>query len=291
MASLKELRTRIKSIISTRQITSAMKMVSAARLRKAQESIVKIRPYANKLHEILTHLAASLDVSEDNVYAEHREVQKVLIIAVSSNRGLCGSFNSNVIKKVKQIVDEKYKAQKQSGNLDIMCVGKKAGDTLKKDFNIVDYRNEIFDNLEFSNAAHIAEHVMKKFLSKEYDVVELVYNRFKNAAVQIVSNEQFLPIEMTEEEDQNTQYDYIFEPSKEYIVKDLIPKSLKIQFYKALLDSYAAEHGARMTAMHKATDNATDLIGELRLEYNKARQDAITKEILEIVSGAEALNG
>ncbi len=291
MANLKELRTRISSVISTRQITNAMKMVSASRLRKAQDAIIKIRPYANKLHEILTHLASSMDVKEGNIYADQREINKVLLVVISSNRGLCGGFNSNIIKKARNLAKDKYKEQLDKENLDFVIIGKKANDILKKQFKITSKHNEIFDNLDFSNAANIAENLMNKFTDKEYDIIEIVYNRFKNAAVQILSVEQFLPIEMEKNDLETQEYDYIFEPSKEFIVKDLIPKSLKIQFYKALIDSYAAEHGARMTAMHKATDNATEIISDLKLEYNKARQDAITKEILEIVSGAEALKG
>ncbi len=291
MANLKELRTRISSIISTRQITSAMKMVSAARLRKAQTAIVQIRPYAEKLHEILTHLASSVEVSEDNVYVDQREANKILLVVVSSNRGLCGGFNSNIIKRTLQLVNETYNEQLKKGNVDFIMIGKKADDILKKHFKILSRYNEVYDNLNFTTVAHIAENVMKRFADKEYDKVEIVYNKFKNAAVQTLEVEQFLPIKLEQDTANMQHYDYIFEPSKEYIVEDLIPKSLKIQFYKAILDSVASEHGARMTAMHKATDNATELIGDLKLIYNRARQDAITNEILEIVSGAEALKG
>ncbi|GAB4293766.1 MAG: ATP synthase F1 subunit gamma [Marinilabiliales bacterium] len=291
MASLKELRTRIKSVISTRQITNAMKMVSAARLKKAQDAIIRIRPYAGKLHEILSHLAGSTNVMEDNIYSQVREPNKILLVVFASNRGLCGSFNSNIAKQTIKTINEKYSEQHKAGNVDIITIGKKAEDLLKKKYKISDKKHEVFNELNFSNAAYIAENILKKFANKEYDRVELIYNRFKNAAVQILTTEQFLPIEIDETTDQKTHYDYIFEPSKEYIVQDLIPKSLKVQFFKALLDTNAAEHGARMTAMHKATDNATELLGELRLQYNKARQSAITLEILEIVSGAEALKG
>ncbi|MBU0765346.1 MAG: ATP synthase F1 subunit gamma [Bacteroidetes bacterium] len=292
MASLKEIRIRISSVKSTRQITSAMKMVAAARLRKSQDAILRMRPYAQKLHEILTNLSAGLDTTEENIYAQQREPGKILLVMISSNRGLCGSFNSNIIKRTNELITGKYADQYRKGKVSFIAIGKKGADFLKKKkMNMLSSHNELFDNLTFANITPVAESIMKRFVNKTYDRVELIYNEFKNPAVQILTNEQFLPIEMKEEEGVKLFYDYIFEPSKEYIVNDLIPKSLKVQFFKALLDSYASEHGARMTAMHQATDNATELLRDLNLEYNKARQAAITKEILEIVSGAEALKG
>ncbi len=292
MAGLKEIRTRIASVKTTRQVTSAMKMVSAAKLKKAQDAILQIRPYAEKLHEILVSLSASLENIEDSVYTQNRIPEKVLVILVSSNRGLCGGFNTNISKKAIELVTEKYTKQKQLGTLDFMCIGKQGERYLKhRNYNVVTNENSLFDELSFENVAKVAEGAMKAFENKDYDRIELVYNQFKNAATQVQASEQFLPVEMEEDNADNTNYNFIYEPSKEQIIKDLIPRSLKIQFYKALLDSNAAEHGARMTAMHQATDNATTLIGDLTLQYNKARQAAITGEILEIVGGAEALNG
>jgi len=292
MAGLKEIRTRIASVKTTRQVTSAMKMVSAAKLKKAQDAILQIRPYAEKLHEILVSLSASLENIEDSVYTQNRIPEKVLVILVSSNRGLCGGFNTNISKKAIELVTEKYTKQKQLGTLDFMCIGKQGERYLKhRNYNVVTNENSLFDELSFENVAKVAEGAMKAFENKDYDRIELVYNQFKNAATQVQASEQFLPVEMKEDTADNTNYNFIYEPSKEQIIKDLIPRSLKIQFYKALLDSNAAEHGARMTAMHQATDNATTLIGDLTLQYNKARQAAITGEILEIVGGAEALNG
>ncbi len=294
MPSLKEIRIRLQSVRSTRQITSAMKMVSAAKLRKAQDAIIQMRPYANKLHEILENLSSSLKSERDNVYGQDRETKRILLVVITSNRGLCGAFNSNVVKKAIQLVDEVYKKYQLSGDLEIIAIGKKGADLLKiKRLPACQTFNELFDDLSFENVSKLASRIMDDFAKTKYDKVELIYNQFRNAATQDLVHEQFLPIAREEKfEDRfETQVDYILEPSKEDIVKELIPKSLKIQFYKALLDSHASEHGARMTAMHKATDNATDLINELQLHYNKARQTAITKEILEIVSGAEVLRG
>ncbi len=292
MAGLKEIRTRIASVKTTRQVTSAMKMVSAAKLKKAQDAILQIRPYAEKLHHILTSLSASLENVDDSVYTADRAPEKVLLILVSSNRGLCGGFNTNITKKAIEVARGKYAEQLKLGNLDFLCIGKQGQRQLKhRGFQVVADENDLFNELNFDNVARIAKEVMIAFEEKKYDRIELVYNQFKNAAVQEQAAEQFLPVEMPEEEEDNTHYDFIYEPSKEYIIQELIPRSLKIQFYKALLDSHAAEHGARMTAMHQATDNATTLIGDLTLEYNKARQAAITGEILEIVGGAEALKG
>lgn len=291
MAGLKEIRTRIASVKTTRQVTSVMKMVSAAKLKKAQDAIMQIRPYADKLHQILTSISASLDNVEDSVYTQAREPENILIILVTSNRGLCGGFNTNITKKAVELVHAKYTRQLKLGKVDFMSIGKQGARQLKyQNLKVATEENELFDALTFENASAIATKAMQAFENGDYDRIELVYNQFKNAAVQIQTTEQFLPIEM-EEEENNTNFDFIYEPSKENIIQELIPRSLKIQFYKALLDSHAAEHGARMTAMHQATDNATELIGSLTLEYNKARQSSITGEILEIVSGAEALNG
>lgn len=266
-------------------------MVSAAKLKKAQDAIMQIRPYADKLHEILTSLSASLENVEDSVYTQTRDVEKVLIILVSSNRGLCGGFNTNITKKALELANNKYEQALKLGNVDFMAIGKQGAKQLKhRDYHVVADENELFDDLSFDNVSRVAEEAMHAFEYKHYDCVELVYNQFKNAAVHIQTTEQFLPVEMPEVEEESN-LDFIYEPTKEYIIQELIPRSLKIQFYKALLDSHAAEHGARMTAMHQATDNATELLSELSLQYNKARQASITGEILEIVGGAEALNG
>ena len=285
MANLKEIRNRISSVKSTMQITSAMKMVSAAKLKKAQDAITAMRPYANKLTELLQSLSATLDADAGSKYASQREVKKVLIVAITSNRGLCGAFNSNIIKEVSRMASEDYKDQEVS----LLTIGKKGNDILSKSHNIFQNNNEVFDDLTFENVAAIAELIMEKFVAGDFDKIDLVYNKFKNAATQIVMNEQFLPI-VPIESDSTVNLDYIFEPSKVEIVEQLIPKSLKTQLFKAIRDSFASEHGARMTAMHKATDNATELRDQLTLSYNKARQAAITNEILEIVGGAEALN-
>ncbi|SDW16817.1 ATP synthase F1 subcomplex gamma subunit [Lutibacter oricola] len=285
MANLKEIRNRITSIGSTMQITSAMKMVSAAKLKKAQDAITQMRPYANKLTELLQSLSATLDGDIGGVYSEQKEVSKVLLVTITSNRGLCGGFNSSIIKETVKNIETNY-AGKQ---VDLLTIGKKGNDILSKSNNVIENNNDVFDDLTFENVAVIAEKIMKLFAEGSYDRVELVYNRFKNAATQITTIEQFLPIAPVEG-GTNVNADYIFEPSKPEIVLELIPKSLKTQLYKAIRDSFASEHGARMTAMHKATDNATDLRNELLLTYNKARQAAITNEILEIVGGAEALN-
>ncbi|MCW5514616.1 ATP synthase F1 subunit gamma [Muriicola sp. Z0-33] len=285
MANLKEIRNRIASVSSTMQITSAMKMVSAAKLKKAQDAITAMRPYANKLTELLQNLSASMDGEAGSKYADNREVEKVLVVAITSNRGLCGAFNSNIIKQCVSMQQETY-SDKQ---VDFMAIGKKGNDLLGKKNTIVANHSEIFDQLSFDNAATIAEELMDHFTNGEYDRIELVYNKFKNAATQIVMTEQFLPIVPIQGEE-SSNVDYIFEPSKPEIVAQLIPKSLKTQLFKAIRDSFASEHGARMTAMHKATDNATELRDQLKLTYNKARQAAITNEILEIVGGAEALN-
>lgn len=285
MANLKEIRNRIASIGSTMQITSAMKMVSAAKLKKAQDAITAMRPYSSKLTELLQSLSATLDSDAGGDFSKEREVSKALIVVVTSNRGLCGGFNSSVIKETIKNIEENY----QGVDIDLLTIGKKGNDILSKTYNVVDTRNDVFDELTFENVAGIAQGLMDQYVAGDYDKIEIIYNRFKNAATQIPQVEQFLPIKPVEG-DANTNMDYIFEPSKEEIVLELIPKSLKTQLYKAVRDSFAAEHGARMTAMHKATDNATELRDELLLTYNKARQAAITNEILEIVGGAEALN-
>ena len=285
MANLKEIRNRIVSVQSTMQITSAMKMVSAAKLKKAQDAITAMRPYSEKLTQILQAVSATLEGDVGGKYTQNGEVNKILIVTITSNRGLCGAFNANVIKETR-VIAEKY----QGKQVDILAIGKKGADVLKKSFNVIESHNELFDQLNFENTSKIAQNITEKFLNGSYDRIELVYNQFKNAATQLIVAEQFLPLQ-TSVNAENTSSDYLFEPNKEDIVLALIPKSLKTQLYKAVRDSFASEHGARMTAMHKATDNATDLRNQLKLTYNKARQAAITGEILEIVGGAEALNG
>ena len=294
MANLKAIRTRITSFKSTRQITSAMKMVSAAKLRKAQDKIVRLRPYANKLHELLVDLSLSLSDSEvENIYGRVSPPEKVLIVVITSNRGLCGAFNTNVINETKRVISEKYPEQIRNGTLRLLTIGRKGFDYFRKQkIPMLPEQNNLFNDLTFENVTLVTEQIMNSFTSLEYDRVELIYNQFKNAAVQNLTNEVFLPVETVPSVKVKTNpVDYIYEPDQEEIIKELIPKSLKIQFYKAVLDSFVAEHGARMTAMHKATDNATSLIRDMTLQYNKARQAAITNQILEVVSGAEALRG
>lgn len=295
MASLKEIRERKVSVASTMQITSAMKMVSAAKLKRAQDAIVQFRPYADKLKEILASIGESLKDDEDNQYAEQRDKERILLVLVSSNRGLCGAFNSNVIKASIQRALTQYDGQMMARQVDFIAIGKKGADFLRrKGYKVIFDGSDIFDDLTFDNVDSMAQMIMDRFLEKEYDHVDIIYNQFKNAGTQILIEEQFLPIQVSElakEAGNASNVDYIFEPTKEYIVQELIPRSLKLQFYKAILDSHASEHGARMTAMHKATDNATELLKELSLQFNKARQASITTEILEIVSGAEALKG
>ena len=291
MANLKEIRNRISSVSSTMQITSAMKMVSAAKLKKAQDAITAMRPYSEKLTELLQNLSATLDADTGSKYSDQREANKILVVAITSNRGLAGAFNSNIIKEARNLAANKY-AGKQ---VDFMTLGKKGNDILKKTGTIVENNNGILDDLSFETTSEIAEKLMGLFSDGKYDRIVLVYNHFKNAATQLVMSEQFLPIlppkQIEGQEAKTSETFYIFEPSKEEIVEALIPKSLKTQLFKALRDSVASEHGARMTAMHKATDNATELRDALKLQYNKARQAAITNEILEIVGGAEALAG
>jgi F-type H+-transporting ATPase subunit gamma len=292
MPSLKEVKNRITTVISTQQITKAMKMVAAAKLRKSQDRIIQMRPFAQKLSSILKNLsAAQLDGDGDNWYSQVREEKKILIVAISSDRGLCGSFNSNVFKGVNRLIEEKYADQFKKGNVTILTLGKKSADyfgkrkcTLVGDFTLV------ISNISFNSVARAAEFIMEAFKQGKYDKVEIVYNEFKNVATQVLRTEQFLPIVQSASTSTSTQtIDYIYQPNQEEIITGLIPKSLKVQLYKAVLDSNAAENGARMTAMDKATENAGELLKQLRLTYNRTRQAAITKEILEIVGGAEAL--
>jgi len=285
MANLKEIRNRIASVSSTMQITSAMKMVSAAKLKKAQDAITNMRPYANALTELIQNLSGSLDGDTQNLYTQVRPKQSVLIISITSNRGLCGAFNANIIKKTRQLFDKEFKNQKVS----LITIGKKGSEILNKTGKVISSYDSVFDDLTYNSASNISEIVMNHYEKKTFDQVVLVYNRFKNAATQIIEVESFLPIVAEKKSENNSNVDYIFEPSKSEIISELLPKSLKMQLFKALRDSFASEHGARMTAMHKATDNATDLRDQLKLTYNKARQAAITNEILEIVGGAEAL--
>lgn len=287
MANLKEIRNRITSVSSTMQITSAMKMVSAAKLKKAQDAITAMRPYAEKLTELLQNLSATLDGDVGGEFTTQRPVNRVLVVMITSNRGLAGAFNSNIIKEARNLADNVYSQQQ----VDFITIGKKGNDAIRKTNTVVSNHNGIFDNLTFENSAEIADELIHLFTTGKFDKIVLVYNQFKNAATQIVKTEQFLPLAPVAAGQASNGADYIFEPSKEEIVLTLIPKSLKTQLYKAIRDSFASEHGARMTAMHKATDNATELRNQLKLTYNKARQAAITNEILEIVGGAEALNG
>ena len=287
MANLKEIRSRISSVGSTMQITSAMKMVSAAKLKRAQDAITQMRPYANKLTELLENLSAGLDVNDGGSYSKERVVKNVLLVTITSNRGLCGGFNSSIIKSAKDLMNDEF----ENVNVEVLSIGKKSSEHFtKNDFNVVSTHDTLFNDLTFDNVSSISEDIMQQFVDGNYDKVVLVYNQFKNAATQIIMNENYLPIQTTSNEGEQIG-DYIFEPGKKEIVEELIPKSLKTQLFKAILDSHAAEHGARMTAMHKATDNASELKKDLTLTYNKARQAAITGEILEIVGGAEALNG
>lgn len=291
MANLKEVRNRIASVTSTQQITKAMKMVSAAKLKRATSAIVQLRPYANKMKDILSNLSASMDGS-NSPYTQEREPNKVLIISISSNRGLAGAFNMNVIKTTNILISDKYSEQFRKGNVHIVAIGKKVQDFYeKRKYTVIGNNNELFSDLSFENTSKITESIMTSFAKGDYDRVELVYNQFKNAAVQVLTSEQLLPVSKAVKLEQvSTQVDYILEPSQEDIVEQLIPKSIKTQVYKAVLDSHASEHGARMTAMDKATENAGDLLKALKLSYNQARQAAITTELTEIVSGAAALS-
>ena len=282
MANLKEIRSRISSVSSTMQITGAMKMVSAAKLKKAQDAILSMKPYAYKLKQLLEHLSSAL--GSENVYNPRAgEIKNVLIVAITSNRGLCGAFNSSVVKKVLELQQTTFKGKQ----LHFYTLGKKGNDILRKTDKVLANNNHIFDNLSYAAAADVASELMQLYTSQQFDQSVLVYNSFKNAATQILTTETFLPIQPVSSKEAVT--DYIYEPSKREIVEELIPRSLKMQFFKALRDSSASEHGARMTAMHKATDNAQELKNELILTYNKARQATITGEIIEIVGGSEAL--
>ena len=285
MSGLKEIRNRISSVSSTMQITNAMKMVSAAKLKKAQDSITATLPYSNKLSELVKNISASIDSVDSNPLFVSREVRKTLIIVITSNKGLCGGFNSNVIKEVYNISSE-YGSNKP----DLLTIGKKGDDILKKKFNVISSNNDFFEQFSYLNVKSIASKIMQLYTDEKYDEVILVYNHFKNAATQMITKEQFLPISENTDNNVSTSGDYIFEPNRERILEELIPKTLSIQLFKSISDSIAGEHGARMTAMHKATDNASELRDQLKLTYNKARQTAITNEILEIVGGAEALN-
>jgi F-type H+-transporting ATPase subunit gamma len=292
MANLKEVKGRIQSVTSTQQITKAMKMVAAAKLRRAQDNILQMRPYSQKLSAILQNVSSGTSDDDQNQYGEQRDIEKVLIVAISSDKGLCGAFNSNIFKRVIRLINEKYISQSNSGNVTVMTIGKRSLEYFKKrGYNVVTDYSEMFTGLSFDSARVAAEFAMKGFVSGNFDKVEIVYNEFKNVATQVIRVEQLLPIVPNDMDDNiyDVPTDYIYQPSKEIIVEELIPKSLKIQFYKAVLESNASEHGARMTAMDKATENAGELLKELKLTYNRTRQAAITKEILEIVGGAEAL--
>src|ERR1700756_5481225 len=291
MANLKEVRNRIASVSSTQQITKAMKMVSAAKLKRATNAIVALRPYANKLKEMLANLSSSLE-DGSSPFLEERIPNKVLVVVVTSNRGLAGAFNMNAIKTANNLIADKYSSQQKAGNVSIVGIGKKGQEFYqRRKYTVIGDNNELFNNLNFLNVSKVTEAIMEGFLKGEFDRVELVYNQFKNAAVQILTTEQLLPVPKSEKKvDTSHLVDYILEPSQEEIVAQLIPKNIKIQLYKAVLDSHASEHGARMTAMDKATDNAGELLKALKLSYNQARQAAITTELTEIVSGAAALS-
>jgi F-type H+-transporting ATPase subunit gamma len=287
MGGLKEVRERITSVSSTRQITSAMKMVSAAKLRRAQDAVTRMRPYASKLKEILENLSATIEASEGGAYSVEREVKTVLMVVISSNRGLCGGFNANISKAVLKAIASDFEGKE----IKVIAIGKKAGEFMKRrGFDVIESYNDVFENLSYELIAPIAEQIMQGYTNGTYDRVEIFYNQFVNAASQLTIREQYLPVAPPQVVTKATT-DYIFEPEKVEIVLDLIPRSLKTQLYKGVLDSHASEHGARMTAMHKATDNATDMLKQLKLTYNKARQASITNEILEIVGGAAALEG
>ena len=297
MANLKEVRTRINSVNSTMQITSAMKMVSASKLRKSQSAITSLRPYASKLKEIMQDLSSSLLTSSESVYVkkhkDNAEDEKILIIPVASNKGLCGIFNGNIIRETIRFVNDECRIQLEKGNVDILCISKKVEEALKfKKITTIGNESSLLDNLSYDNILPFAERLMSDFSNEKYDRIIFIYNQFKNAGSQIMVHEQFLPIVSEESNDDNhstSEIEYIFQPSKEEILNSLIPKSLKLQVYKILLDSFTSEHGARMVSMTKATDNASELLKELNRSYNKARQSTITNEIIEIVSGADAL--
>ena len=292
MGSLKEIRIRIASVESTQKITGAMKMVSAAKLRRAQNAIISLRPYSNKLNEILQNLSSSAESMADMPLFTARDIENVVLVVISSNRGLCGSFNSNVVKEVRNLIETKYAKQAEAGKLKIICLGKKAKEQLAKTYDVIQCNEALIDTPVFNDTAQIAQFLMDGYTNKTIDKVDIIYNRFINPATQKLVVENYLPVQQLGDDSQKKQLnDYIFEPSKDEILEELIPKIMKLQLYKTLIDSIASEHGARMTAMHKATDNATEILKDLRLKYNNARQSAITNELIEIVSGAEALNG
>lgn len=294
MASLKEVRTRIESVNSTKQITSAMKMVAASKLRKSQNAILALRPFANKFSEIMRNISQDIDISKGNVYTEKREINRVLIIPLTSNKGLCGVFNANIIRDTIALIHEEYQAQLDNNQLDVLCIGSKVEEALKyKNYPVIGNENALLDDLSYDNCVPFAERLMNLFTEKKYDRIVFVYNQFKNASTQILVHEQFLPIQIDINGNNEDSYgvEYIFQPNKEDIYNEMIPKSLKMQVYKILLDSFTSEQGARMVSMTQATDNATELLKELNLTYNKARQSAITNELVEIVSGADAQNG
>jgi F-type H+-transporting ATPase subunit gamma len=290
--ALKEVRNRIKSVQSTQQITKAMKMVSAAKLRRAQDAITQMRPYAKKLQEVLGNIVSNSDGDINLALATERAVEKVLVIIVTSDRGLCGGYNSNLIKLTRQIIQDKYSAQQAKGNVQILPIGKKGFEHFSKNgFKVVDAYWDIFTGLSFEKVQTAAKYAMEAFSNKEVDAVELVYSEFKNAATQLFVAEQFLPVQKLEKQAGEKKADFIFEPDKEILIRELMPKILNTQLFKAVLDANASEHGARMTAMDKASDNANELLKSLKISYNRARQAAITTELTEIVSGAAALNG
>lgn len=293
MGNLKEIRTRISSIESTQKITSSMKLVSAAKLRRAQTSIQYLRPYADKLNEILKDLSASAGTMEEMPLFENRASEKVLLVVITSNKGLCGAFNANIVKAVNRLVEEQYAEQHNAGNVKLICIGKKGNEQLSKLYPVVQYNESLLDNPDFTEISKIGEFLTQGFLNHEIDKVDIVYNQFVNAATQRVTVENFLPItNLSGEGDENVvAHDYIIEPSPQEVLEELIPKIMKTQLYKTLCDSIASEHGARMISMTKATDNATEILRDLRLKYNNARQSSITNELIEIVSGAEALKG
>jgi F-type H+-transporting ATPase subunit gamma len=296
MPGLKEVRIRIASVKSTQQITNAMKMVAASKLRKAQTAILRLRPYAGKLKEILQNLSSSIGDSSENLYTKQRDPKKVLLVVISSNRGLCGGFNSNIIKAAQMLMEEKYNFRDGASELSMICIGRKVSEYFsKRKYKVAGTYDDLVDRVSYEKTVELADHLMKSFREKEYDIIHIIYNQFKNAAVQRLMTEVYLPIQPAAEAGvsatKSKQADYIFEPSKEVIIQELIPKSLRIHLYQAILDSYASEQGARMTAMQQATDNAQEIIRMLQISYNKARQDAITRQLLEIVAGAEALKG
>lgn len=293
MANLKEVKGRIQSVISTQQITKAMKMVAAAKLRRAQDRIIQIRPFSTKLSAIMQNITNAIDTTQvENPYAEVREINRVLLVVITSDRGLCGAFNSNIFRQVRSLIEEKYQSQSKNGGLYIMPIGKRSVEFFnKRGYQTISQFGGLMGKLVFDDVRDAAEFAMSSFVEGRYDKIELVYNEFKNVATQIVRAENFLPIASPEQNHSiDASTDYIFEPDQAFIFAEVVPKSLKIQFYKALLESNAAENGARMTAMGQATDNAGELLKELKLTYNRTRQAAITKEILEIVGGAEALS-